>query len=55
MAEFFAMNGYGSYVWSAFGLSFTVLIATVWLTKRSLQQTSQRLARRLRSSNEAPS
>lgn len=51
MAEFIHMGGYGSYVWSAFGLTFVVLLATVWLTKRSLQQTRDRLARRLRSAS----
>ena len=49
MAEFIQMGGYGPYVWSAFGLSFTVLLATVWLTKRGLRQTRERLARRQQS------
>ena len=52
MGEFIEMGGYGSYVWSAFGLSFTVLLATVWLTKRGLRQTRERLARRLQSAGQ---
>ncbi|WP_228767003.1 MULTISPECIES: heme exporter protein CcmD [Thiomicrorhabdus] len=26
MQEFFAMGGYGSYVWSAFGISFLIIL-----------------------------
>lgn len=49
MIEFLAMGGYARYVWSAFGISFAVLIAMLWLTRRSLAQTKQTLLRRLRS------
>ena len=52
VAEFLDMGGYARYVWSAFGISLTVLTLTVWLTRRSLHQTRQRLARRLRSAEE---
>jgi len=55
LAEFIDMGGYGPYVWSAFGLSFTVLLATVWLTKRGLRQTRARLARRLQSAGQRES
>ena len=51
MAEIIHMGGYGNYVWSAFGLTFVVLLATVWLTKRSQQQTRDRLVRQLRSAS----
>ena len=31
MSEFWAMGGYGGYVWSAFGLSALILIYNLWL------------------------
>ena len=49
MSEFLEMGGYARFVWSAFGISLMVLIATVWLTKRSLTATRERLRRRLQS------
>ncbi len=52
MNEFVEMGGYARYVWSAFGISLTVLVATVWLTRRSLRLTRERLARRLQSAGE---
>ena len=55
MNEFLEMGGYARYVWSAFGISLSVLIATVWLTKRQLRQTRERLTRRLRSAGQVQS
>jgi len=54
MASFFDMGGYGAYVWSAFGISAAVLILTVWLTRRGLRLTRERLRRRLQSAATAP-
>ena len=31
LSEFFAMGGYGFFVWLAFGVSFAVLIGLYWL------------------------
>ena len=45
MNEFFAMGGYGLYVWSAYGLSCVVLVATVWYTRRGLRNTITHLQR----------
>lgn len=47
--EFLAMGGYARYVWSAFGISFVVLIAMLWLTRRQFNLTKQTLLRRIRS------
>lgn len=47
--EFLAMGGYARYVWSAFGLSFFVLAAILWLTRRNFAQTQKTLMRRMRS------
>ena len=49
MMEFFAMDGYGKYVWSAFGISLIVLVATVYLNKRYLETTRERVLRRIQS------
>ena len=31
MSEFFAMGGYGFYVWGAYGVSFALLVLEVFL------------------------
>ncbi len=33
-AEFFAMGGYGVYVWGSFGVSALALVVEVWLIRR---------------------
>ena len=33
-AEFFAMGGYGLYVWGSFGVTVLALVAEVWLIRR---------------------
>lgn len=47
MSEFLAMGGYAKYVWSAFGISLLVLFAAVYLNKRYLAGTQQRVLRRI--------
>jgi heme exporter protein CcmD len=49
MMEFLSMGGYARYVWSAFGVSFTVIVAMLWLTRRHFNLTKKTLLRRLRS------
>jgi heme exporter protein D len=44
MAEFFAMGGYGAFVWPAFGLSAIVLVALLVTSVRSLRASEQALA-----------
>lgn len=39
--DFFAMDGYGPYVWSAWGLSFIVIIG-LWLHANIEQAKAQR-------------
>jgi heme exporter protein CcmD len=46
--EFLTMGGYARYVWSAFGLSFAVIVAMLWLTRRQFNLTKQTLLRRIR-------
>jgi len=33
-SEFFAMGGYGLYVWGSFGVTALALLAEVWLIRR---------------------
>ena len=42
MSEFLAMNGYGAYVWSAYGITLVVLVLNVWAGKRALRQNLSR-------------
>ncbi len=50
MSEFFAMGGYGGFVWPAFGMTAGVMI---WLLTASLRQlrANQRLLDRLQTAN----
>lgn len=34
MSEFFAMGGYGPYVWSAYGITLAALVLNVWWIRR---------------------
>jgi heme exporter protein CcmD len=43
MIRFFAMGGYGSFVWSAYGASVVLLSAAVILTLRSYFRTVAQL------------
>jgi heme exporter protein CcmD len=45
--EFFAMSGYGQYVWPSFLLGFGVVILNAWLASRSLAQAKRDARRRL--------
>ena len=46
MNEFFAMGGYGAYVWSAYGISAIVLAGNVLLSRRAGRALLTRLAER---------
>jgi len=39
------MGGYAQYVWSAYSISLVVLAMTVWLTRRNLAKTRERVTR----------
>ena len=44
MAEFFAMGGYGVYVWSAVGMSVAVLIWNWFSARRQMRKAREELA-----------
>lgn len=52
LADFFAMGGYGFYVWLAYGISFlgllVLIIDTLVKRKRILKAVNQRIAREKR-------
>ena len=43
MSEFLAMGGYGSYVWSAWGITLLVIVLNGWLARRRHMQSLERL------------
>jgi heme exporter protein CcmD len=47
MSDFFAMNGYGGYIWSAYGLTLAVMLLNVWWARRSLRDARADARRRL--------
>lgn len=55
ISDFFAMGGYGFYVWLAYGLSFlslaVLIINTLYKKYKVLKTVSLRLARELRIKN----
>jgi len=55
MNEMIAMDGYGSYVWGAFGISVVALTLTVALYRRQLTRIRQQLRRYLGNRSEEQS
>ncbi len=47
LEQFFAMSGYGTYVWSSFALALGIVLLNVWLAKRSLADAERDARRRL--------
>ena len=47
MNEFFAMGGYGKYLWPAFALGFGVVILNLMLALNSLSTAKQDARRRM--------
>ncbi len=47
-SEFFAMGGYGAYVWSSYAIAFVVLAANVLAPMMQHKRLLAGLARRLR-------
>lgn len=39
ISDFFAMGGYGFYVWLAYGITFATVGFLVWQSKREVKQT----------------
>ncbi len=48
MREFLHMGGYGFYVWSAYGVTFVVLVANVIVPVLRARELRTRLARQAR-------
>ena len=48
LSEFFHMGGYGFYVWSAYGVTFLVLVANVVVPLLRTRELRARLARQAR-------
>lgn len=47
MSEFFAMGGYGAYVWSAYALACVVLVANWVLARRRHDRVRTELRNRI--------
>ncbi|HEX6637152.1 MAG TPA: heme exporter protein CcmD [Steroidobacteraceae bacterium] len=47
LGEFFAMSGYGKYVWPCMVLGFGVVLLNAWLAVRSLADARRDAKRRL--------
>jgi heme exporter protein CcmD len=47
MSEFFAMSGYGQYVWPAFGIGFGIVVLIYVTSVSSLAAAKQEAKRRL--------
>lgn len=39
IADFFAMGGYGFYVWLSYAISFAAVGLLIWQSKREIRQT----------------
>ncbi len=48
LREFFHMGGYAYYVWSAYGITFVVLVANVVVPVLRSRELHERLARQAR-------
>jgi heme exporter protein CcmD len=47
MSEFFAMSGYGKYLWPAFALGFGIVVLNVVMALTTLANAKQEARRRL--------
>ena len=47
MKEILEMNGYGAFVWSAYGIAIGGLLLNIWLARRQLHQARDQARRRL--------
>jgi heme exporter protein CcmD len=47
LSEFFAMSGYGAYIWSCYGLTAAVLIFMAWRARSELRAEIVRAERRV--------
>lgn len=47
ISDFFAMGGYGFYVWLAYGLSLVAMGGLIWFSAREQQRILQRVKKDL--------
>lgn len=47
ISDFFAMGGYGFYVWLAYGITFAAVGVLIWQSKREIRQTLQQTRKEL--------
>ncbi|MEJ0084091.1 MAG: heme exporter protein CcmD [Pseudomonadota bacterium] len=47
MSEFFAMSGYGKYLWPSFAIGFGIVVLNLVLALRALASAKQQARRRL--------
>jgi heme exporter protein D len=43
MSEFFAMNGYGLYIWSSYGLALLIFVVEIAMVRHKRQITLRQL------------
>lgn len=48
LSEFLQMGGYGSYVWSAYGITFVAMLLAIVIPLRQHTSLRQRLIRQLK-------
>ena len=48
MKEFFAMGGYGFYVWTSYGIAAVALVATVLMARHRHREQIARIVRRIK-------
>lgn len=54
ISEFFAMGGYGFYVWLSYAISFIAIGALIWQSKREIKQTLQQAKKEADRENRQP-
>ena len=45
MTDFFAMDGYAAYVWSAYGITLVVLLISIWTARKRRLDAIERARR----------
>jgi len=55
LTEFFAMGGYGAYIWSCYALTAVVLIFMAWRARREVNAEITRAKRRAEAAASTPS
>ncbi|MEN8167986.1 MAG: heme exporter protein CcmD [Pseudomonadota bacterium] len=53
MSEFFAMGGYGAYIWPSYALAFIILVANIVAPMLQRKKTVTDIARKIRRARNA--